>query len=70
MTMKGKLLHLLFEYRSTECAKIRLQTLGDNKLTLHQLKRKKFWRKINLIININSLVKRNGLEKICYPILG
>ena len=61
---------MLFEYRSTECAKIRLQTLGDNKLTLDQSNRKKFGRKINLIINVNSLVKRNGLEKICYPILG
>jgi len=52
---------LFLENRSTECAKIRLQTLGDNKLTLDQSNRKKFGRKINLIINVNSLGKRNGL---------
>jgi hypothetical protein len=61
---------LFLKYCSTECAKIRLQTLGNNKLTLDQSNRKKFGRKINLIINVDSLVERNGLEKMCYPILG
>ena len=42
LQLDGKLLHLLFEYRSTECEKIRLQTFGDDKLTLHQLNRNTF----------------------------